>query len=85
MPSPPDIVLYTKRWCAYCTLAKDLLERRGLPYRAIDVSEDAEKRAWLVATTGKKKLPQIFIDGRAIGGFAELRDLDREGRLVPER
>jgi len=80
MPSVP-VVVYTKRWCAYCVRAKALLERRAIPFDTIDVSDDPERRAWLVQATGRKKLPQIFIRDRAIGGFDELAALDRRGEL----
>jgi len=75
------VVVYTKSWCAYCVLAKALLDRRGIAYREVDVSNDPERRAWLVSTTGRRKLPQIFIGERAIGGFDELSALDRKGEL----
>ena len=79
--SRPEVVVYTKEWCGYCVLAKALLDRRGIPFRTVDVSDDPDKRQWLVATTGRRKLPQIFIGDRAIGGFEELRALDRSGEL----
>jgi glutaredoxin 3 len=58
-----------------------LLDRLQLPYEEIDVTRDAEKRVWLVQNTGQRTVPQIFIDGRSIGGFRELDALHRAGGL----
>ena len=76
------IRLYTTRRCAYCLAAKALLGRRGLDYEEIDVSDDAEERERLIgASGGRRTVPQIFIDGKPIGGYAELATLDRTGGL----
>jgi glutaredoxin 3 len=76
-----DIVIYTTRFCGYCVRAKSLLDARGLPYREVDVSRDHTKRRELVAETGQRTVPQIFIDGHSIGGYVELASLDRRGEL----
>ena len=81
-----DVQVYTTDYCPYCVRAKALLQRRGIPYEEIDVSGDHEKRAWLVKTTGRRTVPQIFINGEPIGGSDELHALDRSGdlkKLVP--
>jgi len=80
---PREVVVYATRYCAYCLRAKALLDRRGIPYRVVDVTGDDEARAWLVHRTGRRKVPQIFIGDEAIGGFAELAELDRAGALAP--
>jgi glutaredoxin 3 len=77
----PEVTLYTTRLCPYCIAAKRLLSRRGVSYKEIDVSADAEKRAWLVQATGRRTVPQIFIGSEAIGGYDELRTLDDDGLL----
>jgi glutaredoxin 3 len=74
--------LYTTRFCGYCVRAKHLLRSRGIPFEEINVTGDDAARAWLVEVTGQRKVPQIFIHGQPIGGFVELRDLDRTGRLA---
>jgi glutaredoxin 3 len=63
-------------------MAKRLLAKRGLAYEEIDVTGDHAKRAWLVATTRRRTVPQIFIDGESVGGYEELAGLDRSGRLA---
>jgi len=73
--------MYTTLICPYCIRAKMLLSAKGIAYEEIDVSRDPEKRAWLVATTGRRTVPQIFIGEESIGGFDELRALDLAGEL----
>ena len=77
----PDIVIYTTNYCGYCMRAKSLLKARGLAFREIDVSRDYDKRQQLVAETGRRTVPQIFFDGRSIGGYDELALIDRRGGL----
>lgn len=73
--------VYSTKICPYCVRAKMLLNDRSIPYEEIDVSNDPDKRAWLVETTGRRTVPQIFIGEEAIGGFDDLRELDRTGAL----
>ncbi|HEX7603666.1 MAG TPA: glutaredoxin 3 [Polyangiaceae bacterium] len=75
------VQVYVTDYCPYCTRAKALLDKRGIPYELIDVSNDEEKRAWLVKATGRRTVPQIFIQGESIGGSDELHELDRSGDL----
>jgi len=77
-----NIRMYSTLVCPYCIRAKLLLRQRGLPFEEIDVTGDREARAALVHATGRRTVPQIFIDDRPIGGFAELRELDRSGELA---
>lgn len=73
--------MYTTLICPYCIRAKMLLKAKGVPYEEIDVSGDHDKREWLVKTTGLRTVPQIFINEESIGGFDEMRALDRAGLL----
>lgn len=75
------VQVYVTDYCPYCTRAKSLLDKRGIPYEVIDVSQDEEKRAWLVKATGRRTVPQIFIHGEPVGGSDELHELDRNGDL----
>lgn len=77
-----DVKVYTTDICAYCTRAKMLLKKRNIPFEEINVSNDSDKRAWLVQTTGRRTVPQIFIDGDPIGGSDELHEMDRSGELA---
>ena len=73
--------MYTTAWCGFCARAKALLEAKGLPYDEVRVDDDPAFRALLLELTGGWTVPQILIDGRPIGGYSELRQLEREGRL----
>ena len=73
--------VYSTRWCGYCVRAKALLESRGIEYKDISLDDDPGFRKKLFDLTGGWTVPQILIDGRPIGGYAELWRLDREGRL----
>jgi glutaredoxin 3 len=75
------IRMYTTAWCGYCNRAKALLEGRGLEYEEIALDDDPAFRAKLLDLTGRWTVPQIFIDDRPIGGYSELWELDRSGRL----
>lgn len=77
-----QIKMYTRRWCGYCTAAERLLDTKGVEYENIDVTGDQEKRRWLVEQTGgRTTVPQIFINGKSIGGYDELNALNRRGDL----
>jgi glutaredoxin 3 len=76
-----DVTVYTTGYCAYCIRAKALLKRKGVAFTEIDVTNDHAKRAWLVDATGRRTVPQVFINGTSIGGSDELHELERSGRL----
>jgi GrxC family glutaredoxin len=76
------VEVYTTPSCPFCVRAKRLLDARGIPYDEIDVAHDPELRAQLVERTGRRTVPQIFIDGDPIGGFEELAALDASTRLA---
>ena len=75
------VIVYTTSYCAYCRSAKALLDRKGVAYTEVDVSSDDDRRTWLVESTGRRTVPQIFIDDRSVGGFDDLSALDRAGEL----
>ncbi len=78
-----QVQVYTTPTCPYCVMAKRLLGEKGVAYEEIDVSNDRAKRAWLVEQSGQRTVPQIFIDGKAYGGFSDISALDRQGKLDP--
>jgi glutaredoxin 3 len=75
------ITLYTTDPCAFCRQAKALLAARGLEYHEVNLAKDPDGRADLVRRTGQMTFPQILVGDRAIGGFRELLEADREGTL----
>jgi len=76
------VQVYTTPSCSYCVRAKRLLEARGIPFVEIDVAHDDALRAEIIERTGRRTVPQIFIDERSIGGFEELAALDQAGELA---
>lgn len=80
-----SVVLYTTDPCGYCHRAKALLEARGVPFREVRLPRTAEGRARLAAVApDARTFPVIVIDGVSIGGYADLVDWDRAGRLAVE-
>jgi glutaredoxin 3 len=77
----PRIQLYTTRWCGYCVRAKALLDSHGLEYEEISLDGDPGFRQRLLELTGGWTVPQVILDGRPIGGYTELWQLDRSGEL----
>ena len=79
-----DVVLYTKPGCPYCHAAMALLDRKGVDYTEIVASNDpARKQEMIQKSGGRMTFPQIFIDGKHVGGSDELAALDRKGELDP--
>ena len=77
------VQIYSKKNCPFCGRAKALLDRKGIPYEEIDAEENDELRVWLAETSGQKTVPQIFVDGRPLGGFSDIDALDKQGKLDP--
>ena len=77
-----EVTIYTRAMCGYCMAAKRLLDRKGATYTEHDASFSPELRQEMVERSGgRRTFPQIFIDGRPIGGSDELHALDTAGRL----
>ena len=75
------VTVYTTDPCGFCRQAKALLQSRGVPYEEVNLAKDASGRADLVARTGQLTFPQVVVGERSIGGFRELLEADRAGRL----
>lgn len=69
------IEIYTSRTCGYCYAAKSLLNEHGLAYTEIDVTFDNEKRQEMMERSKQRTVPQIFINGKSIGGYRDLAKL----------
>jgi glutaredoxin 3 len=78
-----SIRVYITDYCPYCVAAKQLLDRKGWPYETIDVTNDPERRAWLVQATGQRTVPQVFVGERSLGGYTDMLALDQAGELEP--
>lgn len=77
-----NVQIYTTTYCPYCVKAKRLLTHKEIQFTEIDVTEDVEMRLQLVEMSGgQKTVPQIFIDGKHVGGCDDLYSLDASGEL----
>jgi glutaredoxin 3 len=79
-----SVEIYTTPFCPYCGWAKELLTRKGVDFKEIDVSRDRALRAEMTARAqDRTTVPQIFIDGAHVGGCDDLYALDEAGKLDP--
>ena len=77
-----QVTVYSTSACPYCVRAKQLLERKDIEYKEINLSQEApEVRIELMQKTNHRTVPQIFIKDQFIGGFDQLYALEREGKL----
>ena len=78
------VEIYTKFGCPYCVRAKRLLDMKGAAYEEYDITMGGPKRAEMIQrANGRLTVPQIFIDGRHVGGSDDLAALDAQGGLDP--
>jgi glutaredoxin 3 len=77
----PAITLYITGWCPYCDRAKGLLTGKSLVYQEINVDDDAKFREEMVARSGRRTVPQIFIGDTHVGGCDDLFALEGSGEL----
>jgi glutaredoxin 3 len=78
----PSIEIYSGDYCPFCQKAKTLLKQRGYDYTEYNVQLDNSKREEMrIRTAGARTIPQIFINGRHVGGCDDLYALDRKGEL----
>jgi glutaredoxin 3 len=76
------VTIYTTTYCGFCVRAKELLARKGVSFEEIDVSgDDAERQRLVERSGGLRTVPQIWIGQTHVGGYTDLAQLDREGRL----
>lgn len=76
-----QIEVYSTHNCPWCVRAKALLESKGLNFEEINIASDADLAQEMAERSGRRTVPQVFIDGEAIGGFDELSALNRAGKL----
>jgi glutaredoxin 3 len=76
--------MYCTAVCPYCVRAEQLLKKRGVSeIEKVRIDLDPSQRETMMARTGRRTVPQIYIGERHVGGFDDLAELDREGGLVP--
>jgi glutaredoxin 3 len=76
------VIVYSQPFCGYCSAAKRLLKQKGATFTEIDVMVDPGGRTEMLERSGgRSTVPQIFIDGRHVGGYDDLSALDKAGEL----
>jgi glutaredoxin 3 len=81
--SQPRVVMYATGWCPYCERARGLLARKDVVFEEIDIESDPQKRAEMLARSGRRTVPQIFIGEHHVGGCDDLHALEAAGGLEP--
>ena len=77
-----NIIVYTGPFCNFCDAAKRLLKRNGLSFSEIDVSSGEKIREEMIKkSNGQRTIPQIFFDDYHVGGYTELRELEKSNNL----
>ncbi len=76
-----EVIIYSKDPCPYCVKAKMLLQRKGISFTEIKITDDKIKEEMIAKSGGRMTVPQIFIDGKHIGGCDDLYALDAKGGL----
>jgi len=76
-----QVLMYSTAYCPFCTRARALLDKKQVTFQDIRIDEQPEKRAEMIQLSGRHTVPQIFINGEAIGGCDDLHALDNAGQL----
>lgn len=70
-----EVIVYSKNMCGYCVQAKNWLKNKNIEYKEINIEEQPEAREFVISE-GHRTMPQIYIDGKSMGGYNELVKLD---------
>ncbi len=76
------VTVYTGSFCGYCLRVLAVLERRGIPYTEVSVEDRPDLREELLARSGRRTLPQVYVGERYIGGAEEMTAMDQNGELL---
>ncbi len=77
----PKVIVYTRDYCPFCRHAKALLHSKGVEFEEIDIGDDEALQEEIWRLSRLKTVPQIFVDGKPVGGYEALRQLDASGEL----
>ncbi len=78
-----NITMYSGPFCNFCEAAKRLFARNNINYKIIDIStKDTLRNEMIEKANGKRTIPQIFFDDQHIGGYQELRELEKKGERL---
>ena len=76
------VEIYIKRSCGFCFAAKNLLIQNNIPYQEIALDDEPHRLQEMIDRSGRLTVPQVFVNGRSIGGFIELNELQQNGELA---
>jgi glutaredoxin 3 len=76
-----DVLIYSKEGCIYCVQAKNLLDKKQIQYKNIELSNNRNLHLKLASQTGQNTVPYIFINNKFVGGFQNLQELENRGEL----
>lgn len=77
-----EVTLYGTATCPYCVRAEALLQRKSVSFHKIRIDQSETETATMIARSGRRTVPQIFIGERHVGGYTELAELERTGELA---
>ena len=78
-----NVIVYTGPMCNFCDAAKRLLNRNNIPYKEINIATEVGKKDEMLAkSNGRRTIPQIFFNDHHVGGYEELRALEKKGELL---
>jgi glutaredoxin 3 len=77
------VVMYATDWCSYCARARALFERERVVFEQIDIDRDPSRREEMIARSGRRTVPQIFVGDVHIGGYDDLHALYARGGIDP--
>ena len=75
------VIMYTAPWCGYCAAARSLLKSKKVEFEEIDVGMDTKLRQEMTDKSGGTTVPQIFINDQPVGGYSDIAELDKQGKL----
>lgn len=81
MSANANVTIYTTAYCGFCARAKRLLTEKQVKFTEIDVESRPDLRTWIAKASGQRTVPQVFINGKSVGGFSDIDALDRRGAL----
>jgi glutaredoxin 3 len=76
-----EVIIYSNQYCPFCIRAKELLDKTGVIYTELRVDLDPKLREEMISRSGRRTVPQIFINGQSIGGCDDLYALNEQGIL----
>lgn len=77
------VIIYTTASCPYCQRAKQLLDAKNVPYTELRIDQNPALKEEMIERSGRRSVPQIFINDQAIGGFDDMAALEKSGKLDP--